>query len=319
MSTHTATVTPLAQYRQQRAPNKPPADRDLLDEDHGFAGMGRSTTFPFPQYRARDRYRTVFFDEGQGPTLVMVHGLGANATHWEHVAKPLSKRYRVVGLDLAGLGWSRKPHVSYDIDLLRDHLLDFLDSRGIGEAILMGHSMGGAVCLAAALERPAQFNGLVLVCAAGVAPLPRWMRVAAPVFLRRRLLFGTLALSHKFILNNVFVDRPAANPYVKAFHESALRDDKGWPNLMDFARVCETLCRDVASRDYSAHFSSMHMPVMALWGDTDKLTALPSVLRCLGDLPRIRTVVLKRTGHMPMIERPDQFVFHLERFLNDPP
>ena len=314
-----ATVTPLQRYRQDHGRPDPDDQRELLDESDGFLGLGRSLTFPFRQWRASDRYRTVFFDEGRGPVLVMVHGLGANCTHWEKIARPLVDRYRVVGLDLAGLGWTYKPRQKYHVDLLRDHLLEFLDSRGIKRATLLGHSLGGAVCLAAAVKRPAQFSGLVLVCAAGVAPLPRWMRLAAPIFLRRRLLFGTLAVTANFIVNNIFVDRPEENENVRWFRESAMRDDRGYPNLMEFTRVCESLCRDVIGRDYRRHLPALQLPVLALWGDTDKLTALPSVLRSLEQIRRIRTVILKRTGHMPMIERPEEFVYHLERFINNPP
>ncbi len=60
-----------------------PHDADPLDQSAGFLGVGRSLTFPFPQWRARDGHRTVFFDEGRGPAQVFVHGLGGKATHWE--------------------------------------------------------------------------------------------------------------------------------------------------------------------------------------------------------------------------------------------
>jgi pimeloyl-ACP methyl ester carboxylesterase len=117
----------------------------------------------------------------------------------------------------------------------------------------------------------------------------------------------------------VFVEGPEENPGVRWFHESALRDGPGAHNLMAFARVCESLCVDVARRDYSRFFPQMRVPTLAIWGDHDKLTHVGSVLRRLGDIPRLRTVLLKRTGHMPMIERPEETLFHLERFLASPP
>jgi pimeloyl-ACP methyl ester carboxylesterase len=289
-----------------------------LDESV-FLGMGRSLSFPFPQWRDTDRYRTVFFDEGEGHAVVFVHGLGANFTHFEHVAAPLARDFRVVGIDLVGCGWSRKPDVRYSIDLLRDHLLSFLDRRGIGRATLVGHSLGGAVCLAAALARPGLADGIVLICAAGVARLPRYMRTAAPFMLRRQVLYPFLSLGFNFILKNVFVDNERDNEYVRWFHRSALRDAPGNPNLRDFARVCETLCPDVARRDYSPRFPTLPAPVLGIWGDHDKLTSIGPVLMNLGRIPRVRTVVIPRAGHMPMVERPEETLFHLERFLESPP
>jgi pimeloyl-ACP methyl ester carboxylesterase len=292
---------------------------ELLDERTGFLGMGRSLTFPFPQWRDNDAYRTVFFDEGEGHPVVFVHGLGANATHFERVAVPLARRYRTVGLDLVGCGWSLKPRVRYTVDLLRDHLLSFLDRRGIERATLVGHSLGGAVCLAAGLRRPSRVDGVVLLCAAGVARLPAYMRLAAPVMLRRQLLYPFFRFGHSFILDNVFVDHENDNEHVRWFRRSALRDAPGYPNLDDFVRVCETLCPDVARRDYSPRFRSLPFPVLGVWGDSDRLTSVGPVLMNLGRIPRVRTVVVRRCGHMPMVERPEETLFHLERFLDNPP
>jgi len=290
-----------------------------LDESRGFLGLGRSLTFPWPQWQDDDEYRTVFFDEGVGQAIVLVHGLGANATHWEHLAVPLSASHRVVGLDLVGCGWTRKPDGPYTVDLLRDHLIGFLKRRGIRRAVLVGHSLGGAVCLATALKRPDLVESLVLISAAGVGPLPGWMRLAGPSVLRRGFLFPFLALGAKFILKNVFVTSPDRNRYVRWFHQSALRDGPGMPNLWDFARVSESLCRDLLRRDYSDRFRQIHLPVLALWGDSDRLTYVSTVLRSLGGFPRLRTIVLKSCGHMPMVEYPEETLEHMERFLGSPP
>lgn len=306
-----------APFPERRSAPKP--DATLLDESAGFLGLGRSLTFPWPQWRADDEHKTVFYDEGEGRAIIFVHGLGANGTHWEGMARALVDKYRVVGPDLVGCGWSSKPDVPYTVDFLRDHLIRFIESRGIKQAVLAGHSMGGAVCLATALARPDLVESLVLVSAAGVGPLPRWMRMAGPSVLRRGFLFPFLAVSANFILNNVFVESPEDNPHVRAFRESAMRDERGMHNLWDFARVSESLCRDLLHRDYSDRFHSIKIPVLALWGDADRLTYVPSVLRSLDGFPRLRTVVLKSCGHMPMVERPEDSLFHLERFLSDPP
>jgi pimeloyl-ACP methyl ester carboxylesterase len=145
------------------------------------------------------------------------------------------------------------------------------------------------------------------------------MRALGPLALRRELLFPFLALGANSILDNVFVSSPEENQYVRWFHDSALRDAEGMHNLWSFARVSESLCRDLLGRDYSDRFSHIHIPVLALWGDSDRLTYVPSVLRSLRGLPRLRTIVVKRCGHMPMVEYPAETLFHLERFLTSPP
>ena len=119
-----------------------------------WRGLGRSSTFPFPQYVADDAHQTVYFDHGEGESLVFVHGLGASLTNWEQIIEPLAEGRRVLGLDLVGCGWTAKPRIDYTVDVLRDHLLGFLERRGVRRATLVGHSMGGAVVLAAAIARP---------------------------------------------------------------------------------------------------------------------------------------------------------------------
>ncbi len=317
-----------------------------LDQSGSLGGMGRSLTFPMRQWQARDEHGTVFFDEGKGHPIVFVHGLGANATHWEHLATRLVGGYRVVGLDLVGLGWSHKPRQRYTVELLRDHLLSFMRCRGIGQATLIGHSLGGTVALEAALRQPDRFRSLVLIGAACVAPLPAWMRVAARGFFwsqepagardgrrvgaqRRekvkrsaavrtasRLLLPTLTRGADWILDQVFYEDSDAS---RAFRESALRDDPGLPNLRDFVRVCGTLCPDLARRNYSDQLGSLQMPVLSLWGDGDKLTDLSATIRALNNVPQVRTAIIPRCGHMPMIEHPEECAFHIERFIRTPP
>jgi len=295
-----------------------PGGRTLLDQSGAMVSMGRSRTFPFPQWRADDPFGTVYFDEGRGRTVVFVHGLGGNITHWESLAPELARRHRVVGLDLVGCGASRKPHRDYTVGLLRDHLLGFLADRGISRATLVGHSLGGAVCLSAALARPDLVDRMVLIGAPGLAPFPRWMRWGAPLVLREGLLFPALQVGANWILDNVFVESATVNPHVRHFRESSLRDDPGYPNLRDFARVSATLCRDAVGLDYRGALPDLKAPVLAIWGDADRLTALPGAMASFRLIPRVSTAVLKGCGHMPMIERPEVVLDLIRRFLVGP-
>ena len=299
-------------------PDRPP-DRDEPLDDCASLGIGRSTTFPLPQWRAHDLYRTVYFDEGRGKTVVFVHGLGANATHWEFIAPKLAGRCRVAGLDLVGCGWSRKPDIDYRVDTLRDHLLDFMERRRIRSATLVGHSLGGAVVTAAALAAPGMVESLALVCPAALGPLPLPLRLAARTLLYRDVVFPFLRHGADFILDNVFVDGAQQSRYVSWFHTMSLRDDPGFPHLRDFARVGTSLCRDVVGLDYSDSLTALGVPVLVILGDHDRLSSLSGVLGRLDGARRVRTVVIRRCGHMPMVERPEETLFHLERFLERPP
>lgn len=294
----------------------PTLDADPLDEAAGFLGLGRSLTFPFAQWRGRDRFRTVFFDEGSGPALVCVHGLGGNATHFEALTRALVSRYRVIGLDLVGCGWSAKPDLRrYTPALLTGHLLEFLDGLGVDRAVLLGHSLGCAVATSAALLRPGLARGLVLISPVGVVPAPRLIRLLSPLVLQRRLLNGVFLRHARVALRSNFVAAEQDSDDVRRFLDGAARDADGGPNVRDFSRVTETLCAELLRHDLSPHLPGLAMPVLALAGDGDRLTA--PRLPALDAAPRLTRALISRCGHMPMIERPDEVLRLMEGWLEE--
>jgi pimeloyl-ACP methyl ester carboxylesterase len=141
------------------------------------------------------------------------------------------------------------------------------------------------------------------------------MKLGSPWVLRRHFLFPGLMLGHGLILRNVFVDGPDRNPYVRHFHREALRDESGFKHLREFARVSETICRDALRLDFSWRLRELRIPVLTVWGDQDKLTALPLVRRSLGHIPDARLRIIDRCGHLAMIERPRQVSAAIRDFL----
>lgn len=105
-------------------------------------------------------YRSV----GQGPDVILVHGLAANLAFWRLAAmRLLASRFRVTVYDLRGHGYSDMPPAGYtDADLASD-LKGLIDALGITRAHLVGHSYGGAVALRYALDNPGQVASLTVV------------------------------------------------------------------------------------------------------------------------------------------------------------
>lgn len=102
------------------------------------------------------------------PPLVLLHALGEDARDWDTVAPFFARGWRVYVLDLRGHGRSAWPG-DYSLQLMRDDVVGFLETLGLGRVDLIGHSMGGVVAYLLAEEHPGRVNRLVLED----APLPR--------------------------------------------------------------------------------------------------------------------------------------------------
>ncbi|HMO04965.1 MAG TPA: alpha/beta hydrolase [Kiritimatiellia bacterium] len=101
---------------------------------------------------------------GIGPDVVMVHGLAANLAFWYLKIVPhFTPHYRVTAYDLRGHGRSEMPPTGYTTRDLAEDLIALLDERGIEKAHLVGHSIGGSVCVHAAVLHPERVASLTLV------------------------------------------------------------------------------------------------------------------------------------------------------------
>lgn len=118
-----------------------------------------------------DGRRVCYATLGDGPEhVVLVHGYGGDKNSWLFVQEPLSADRTVHALDLPGHGESTKEVGDGSLVLLADAVLGFLREREIPRAHLVGHSLGGAVVVAAAAREPARVSGLTLVAPAGFGP-----------------------------------------------------------------------------------------------------------------------------------------------------
>ena len=110
---------------------------------------------------------------GRGDTtLLLLHGYGESLMGYRAVFDALARRYRVIAVDLPGFGLSDKPDAPYDLASYRRRLGDFLERWTRGPVVVVGHSMGGEVAAALALDHPDRVIAAVLIAPAGFALQP---------------------------------------------------------------------------------------------------------------------------------------------------
>src|SRR5437764_1003982 len=124
-----------------------------------------------------DGARLGYAVSGDGPAIVLVHGLGGTVENWRAVARALAERHRVLVPDLPGHGRSEALPVAAHLDALADAVFATAAAEGIDGAAWVGHSLGGTIALRAAVRRPDAVRGVVLAAAAGIGSSTRLGRV----------------------------------------------------------------------------------------------------------------------------------------------
>jgi pimeloyl-ACP methyl ester carboxylesterase len=274
----------------------------------------RSEHFPFHQRTFLYGDTPVMhFDAGAGPAIVLIHGLGANLTHFEHVAPPLvDAGFRVCGLDLPGFGLSGKPTRAYSIRWLAGAVTALMDHLGIAQATLAGHSLGGLVAADAALHDRERVERLVLISSAGLFQMPLPFQWVMRTIMRPGLVATALERNARRLLEKrVFEER---NDKVERFIEqSVTRPDSRF--VKDLARVMWSLRKELTGYHLFDEVHRLTMPTLVIYGGRDRLLPTKSVPTWAGKLPAGELEVIERCGHMPIIEKPEQVVARMKTFL----
>jgi pimeloyl-ACP methyl ester carboxylesterase len=247
-----------------------------------------------------DRIRLHVVEAGEGPALVLLHGLSATHANWEYTVEAFADRWRVVAPDLPGHGRSAKPDAPYTIDFYAGVIRSLGRALGIDEAIVIGNSLGGQIAVELGLAYPVWTRALVLAAPAGRfgagVQAMRWAIGAAarPALLRVALPWALTRCVHD-------PSSPVWEERRRILFERLVAED--YPG---FARaITRSLVGSIAAgRQPLAHLTQ---PTLLVWGRNDRLVSLSGSRRVLRALPHARLAVLERCGHLPMLEQPQQF------------
>ena len=111
-----------------------------------------------------------YLEAGEGPVLLLVHGIAGSCEHWREVVEPLARHHTAIAPDFPGHGASEAGAGDYSIGALASGLRDLLLALGHERASLVGHSLGGGVAMQLAYQYPEMIERLVLVSSGGLGP-----------------------------------------------------------------------------------------------------------------------------------------------------
>jgi len=242
-----------------------------------------------------------YIDGGRGTAVVFLHGLGASMYAWRKNLEPVAAAgYRVIAFDNRGFGFSNKPATGYDNASYARLTVALLDSLHLPDAVLIGHSMGGAIVAEVAIAHPERVRGLVLIGSAGLGarepPLfrvGRWPLIGPLLFafrgrgLTERLLKATYADPGK--VSEADVDQyyaPVAEP--------------------EYGRALRAVLRSFRFDALAGRLDHISAPTLVLWGEADRLIPLTLGRALAAGIPRAAFLSVPRAGHAVQEEAPEE-------------
>jgi len=265
-------------------------------------------------------HRVRFHRSGDGPLLVLLHGIASTADTWAPVATGLAANHTVLAPDLLGHGASAKPRGDYSLGAYASGVRDLITALGHERATVVGHSLGGGIAMQFAYQFPERVERLVLISSGGLgrevhpilraSTLPgseivlallgrRWLRTTGGAV---GATLGRLGLRAGEDLAGVAAgiaslgDADARGAFV---HTARAAIDPGGQRVSATDRL----------------YLAAHLPTLIVWGERDPIIPAAHGEAAHAAIPGSRLEIFAGAGHFPHREQPVRFVSLVEDFM----
>ncbi|MGQ9719775.1 MAG: alpha/beta fold hydrolase [Candidatus Jordarchaeum sp.] len=247
------------------------------------------------------RGKKIFYKSiGRGLPIVFIHGSMGSHVSWEF-QKPLADGYRLVLLDLPGHGGSDPLDGEISVKLYTDYVAEFVQGLGIEKMVVVGHSLGGAICIQLALDYTELLSGMVLVgSGAKLGVLPTILEALKTNFKESiELAIGSMAFAEK------------ASPTLVEMTKNECLKCRQEVGFADF-----NSCNNFDARE---RLSEISVPTLIIVGTEDKLTPVKWSQYLNDKISDSFLKIIENAGHMVMIEQPEELNQALLDFLRSLP
>lgn len=240
--------------------------------------------------------------------IVLVHGLGGSTMLWQPNLTALATKHRVFALDLPGHGLSDKPPIEYSVSILAQALTGFLDALGLERAVLVGHSLGGQVCLQVALPEPARVARLALADSGGLGS-------EINLAFLEPMLNGLNRDATETMLRGLFHKPEFASRVMTDATYEMLGAEGAWDALVSATRAA--VSDGAQTGTLTARLNELTMPVLIVWGAEDTVIPIAHAHAALAALPNAKLWIAANAGHCPQLEAAQGFNERVMEFLSE--
>lgn len=246
-----------------------------------------------------------YLEGGKGPTLLLLHGFGADKDSWNKLAKHLTSRFHVVVLDIPGFGESYSPKGGYDIASQARRVSNFITRKGLRNFTVIGNSYGGYIAALLANQHPDAIKRAILISPLGFEKAPLTKVFEEVVSGRSPLLLPRSLSQFSQLLDTCFYNMPFIPTFAK---RQMLKRNLDNATLHHNLFYQTHLCIDGHLRfDYALErlLAGIHVPTHVIWGEQDAILSA-GALELLNqiDNDNITQSRLSNMGHLPQIENP---------------
>jgi 3-oxoadipate enol-lactonase len=247
----------------------------------------------------------VTMEAGEGPAVLLLHGIGGRASLWRPTLEALGRDHRVIALDMPG--YDGRDTALDNFPAVADAALALLDADGIAEADVVGHSLGGMVALELALRHPTRVRRLVIVASSPAFgsrdPAFREAFLAA----RQKPLDEGLGMAGVAAALVPTMPGPSADPTAipAAIAAMASVDERAYRTTLGM----------LTGFDRRGDLGQVAQKSLLIAGEADA-TAPPRGMQRMADaMPDAKLIVIPGVGHLLPLEAPDAFHAALRDFL----
>jgi pimeloyl-ACP methyl ester carboxylesterase len=257
---------------------------------------------------------------GEGPAILLVHGIAGSSAAWRAVMPTLARRYTVIAPDLLGHGQSAKPTGDYSLGAYANVLRDLLGVVGVPRATVVGQSFGGGVAMQFCYQNPEWCERLVLVDSGGlgreVSWLLRFMTFPGSEYLMP-IIFPSFVRACGNELSRMLFSRGIRMPRIGEMWRSyaSLTDSA---NRQSFIRTIRSVI-DPGGQTVSAMdrlYLTQQVPTMVVWGEQDTIIPVSHAYDAHAAMPNSRLEIIAGSGHFPHVEAPGEFLDVMTDFMD---
>lgn len=243
-----------------------------------------------------------YFEYGEGPLVVLLHGWGSNISLFSCVAELIAQKYKVVAMDMPGFGKSDEPKEIWDVDAYTDFVIEFLNDYNDEEIIFMGHSFGGRVIIKM-FERdnlPFKISKLILTGSAGIVPeKSKKQKIREGIFRFTRKIY-------------------TSKPFEKVFSGviESMRKSVGSADYNAASATMRKILIKVVNEDLRHIFPKVTPPTLLIWGRNDTATPVKDGEMMEKSMQNAKLYILENSGHYTFLDEMFEFNRLIKRFLN---